>query len=211
MSTTKPSQEENQHISINRDWTSRATAKNARQASTGCMLLLTCFLTGSRAKADDGIVVACEGISCRYIRPPEEDDVTDDNLFRHDLCVPDANGLFGSSQGEEQSVDYFYQVETEPTMTSADRTGVLGEIEISISRTILPELLSEECAPAINVTRMRRKRVPRRRLEVMGVSSNPADKVFDGGACVSATSFGKVKPVLISIVCYRIRDSAMSG
>jgi hypothetical protein len=134
----------------------------------------------SRVQSEDEILVACEGISCRYNEAPKEDDVSgvDDNLFRHDFCIPDVSGLFGSDQGQEQYIEYFYQVETQPTTTIDDLNTLLGKLETSVSRTIMPELFSDQCAP---ISRMRRKREPKRRLEVMGVSSKPPDKVLDGG------------------------------
>ena len=147
------------------------------------MLLLSCFLILSRVQSKDETHIGCDGISCRYNSQPKEEDVSgvDDNLFRHDFCIPDVNGLFGSDQGQEQYIEYFYQVETEPTTTAYDLNLLLGKVEISISRTIMPELFSDQCAP---VSRARRKRAPKRRLEVMGVSSKPPDSVLDGGMFV---------------------------
>jgi hypothetical protein len=185
---------------------------NATRSTACMMLLLTCFLTWSIAQADEipcegiscrgynlepeqvdeekvddeeKVEEKCEGVACRYNQAPKEVDVSgvDDNLFRHDLCVTDVSGLFGSNQGDSQSVDYFYQVETEPTMTTADMNGLLGKIESSITRTILPELFSDQCAPT-SMSRKRQQREPIRRLEVMGVSSIPPDKVLDGGTFV---------------------------
>lgn len=184
-------------------------AINATRTKACTMMLLSCFLTLSIAQAHDipcdgiscrGYNLApqyvdeenfdkeakvdddCEGISCRYNPAPKEADVSgvDDNLFRHDLCALDANGLFGSNQAESQAVDYFYQVETEPTTTTADMNGLLGKIEISMSRTILPELFPDQCAPT-SMSRKRQQREPRQQLEVMGVSTTPDDKVLDEG------------------------------
>lgn len=143
------------------------------------MLFLLCLLILSRVQSED----ECEGVFCRYNGEPNEEDVSgvDDNLFRHDYCIPDVSGLFGSDRGQEQYVEYFYQVETEPMTTTDDLNEILGKIEISISRTIMPELFPDQCAPA---SRKRRKRAPKRRLEVMGVGSKPPDNVLDGGMFV---------------------------
>ena len=88
-----------------------------------------------------------------------------DNLFsREDDCSPDPNGLFGSDQGVEQDLGFYYQVETLPILESAEQVQneILEQVETSVSKTLLPSLFVEECA-VIERTRQKAQ-IPHRRL-----------------------------------------------
>lgn len=106
-----------------------------------------------------------------------------DNLFsREDDCSPDPNGLFGSDQGVEQDLGYYYQIETLPILESAEQVQneILQQVETSVSKTLLPSLFVEECA-VIERTRQRAQ-IPHRRLEEMlGITTLPGDTVLEGG------------------------------
>lgn len=123
-----------------------------------------------------------EGISGRYNQLPNEDDVKGvDNMFVHsEPCTPDASsGLYGSEDPRvSQYLSFYYQVETMPLL---DATTVNNEllipIEDSISRTILPELFAETCAPLAEA-----RSGSRRFLTARGLSTRPADQVLEGGA-----------------------------
>jgi hypothetical protein len=98
-------------------------------------------------------------------------------------CIPEINGIYGSDQGIELPLGFLYQI---ATSANANIEEILGNVESSISRTILPELFADQCAPT---RRSRRGRKPTRRLEVRGVSSLPADKVFIGGTFLEREAF----------------------
>lgn len=128
MSKTRPSQEEDQHN------------KQRLEQQSHCYECETSMkwvqvLTQSRTNADDGIFDACEGVSCQNNRPLHDYVYgMGDNMLKHDLCVPNARGLFGSNRGEDQSVNYF-ETHGEQQAPGKNET---------ISRTILPELFSKE-------------------------------------------------------------------
>lgn len=118
-------------------------------------------------------------LSCRYSDNPDEDNVfgTDEpsSIAEQEPCIPELNGIYGSDQGIELPLGFLYQIETS---ANASIEEILDNVESSISRTILPELFADQCAP---ITRSRHGRKPTRRLEVRGVSSLPADKVLNEG------------------------------
>lgn len=123
-----------------------------------------------------------EGISGRYNQIPSEDNVAGvDNFFAHsEPCTPDASsGLYGSDEtGFSQYVSFYYQVETIPLLDATTvNKELLIPVEDSISRTILPELFAETCAPLAEA-----RSGSRRFLAARGVSTRPADQVLEGGA-----------------------------
>jgi hypothetical protein len=89
--------------------------------------------------------------------------------------------MFGSSEGNEQPLAFYYQVETLPILDRVDDANeeIIGKVETSISKRLLPSLFVEQCA---SIERTAKGKNPRhRRLEMMGLSSKPPDTVLQGG------------------------------
>lgn len=103
-----------------------------------------------------------------------------DNLFsREGGCSPDSSGLFGTDEGNEQDLGFYYQIETIPILERSEeaRGEILDQVETSVSKTLLPSLFLKDCA----VTE-RSRQVPHRRLEEMlGITTLPVDTVLEGG------------------------------
>jgi hypothetical protein len=99
------------------------------------------------------------------------------SIAEQEPCIPELNGIYGSDQGIELPLGFLYQIETS---ANASIEEILGNVETSISRTILPELFADQCA-SITRSREPHERKPTRRLEVRGVSSLPEDKVLNEG------------------------------
>lgn len=106
-----------------------------------------------------------------------------DNIFsKDDNCIPNASGLFGTDQGVEQDLGFYYQVETLPILESVEQAQneILDVVETSVITTLLPSLFVEECAV---IERARQKAlIPHRRLaEMLGITTLPEDTVLEGG------------------------------
>ncbi|MEM7168363.1 MAG: hypothetical protein AAF581_23150, partial [Planctomycetota bacterium] len=71
-----------------------------------------------------------------------------DNLFsRDDECSPDINGMFGSDDGNQVSLEFYYQMETLPLDNAEQQTReILNKVETSVSKTLLPSLFRDTCA-----------------------------------------------------------------
>ena len=109
-----------------------------------------------------------------------------DNVFSRDEgCIPDANGMFGSSQGVAQSLGFYYQVEILPIVDSRDQINneMLGKVESSISKTLLPSLFVEQCA-VTERSRQSNQWQHRKLAEMLGISTLPKDTVLEGGTYV---------------------------
>ncbi len=109
-------------------------------------------------------------------------DGTDNVFSREDDCSPDPNGLFGSDQGVEQDLGFYYQVETLPIIENPQqvKSEILEQVESSVSKTLLPSLFLEECA--VTERTRQRAQIPHRRLEEMlGITTLPNDNVLAGG------------------------------
>jgi hypothetical protein len=108
-----------------------------------------------------------------------------DNIFsKDDNCIPNASGLFGTDQGVEQDLGFYYQVETLPILESVEQAQneILDVVETSVITTLLPSLFVEECAV---IERSRQKAlIPHRRLaEMLGITTLPEDTVLEGVEC----------------------------
>lgn len=106
----------------------------------------------------------------------------EDNIFSRDECSPDVNGMFGSDEGTEQSLEFYYQVETLPLDDAEQATReILDKVETSVSQTLLPSLFSDTCALAAR-SRMSNEEEPHRQLvEMKGITTLPQDTVLQGG------------------------------
>lgn len=116
-----------------------------------------------------------------------------DNVFsRENNCSPDANDLYGSDEGIDQDLGFYYQVETLPILENAEQVqkDILEAVETSVSKTLMPSLLLDDCA----VTGRSRQNfhIQHRRLaEMLGITTLPTDTVLEGGTCKSLFLFDK--------------------
>jgi hypothetical protein len=90
-------------------------------------------------------------------------DVDDTPLITDEYmpCLLDLNGLHGSGAVKEIPLGFLFQIETN---ADADIQEILENVELSISGTVLLELLADQCAPTVH-SRKRRKPTTRRRLD----------------------------------------------
>jgi len=110
-----------------------------------------------------------------------------DNVFsRDDDCNPDVNGLFGSSEGVAQPLGFYYQVETLPLVDGGEQGNeeIIGKVETSISKTLLPSLFLEQCA-LTERSRKPNQWLSRRLAEMLGITTLPRDEVLQGGTSES--------------------------
>lgn len=93
------------------------------------------------------------------------------NVFGMD-CMLNEAGAFGTSVGNPTLIDFAYQLETVPdTSPGADTLDVIvGSLEKAYLDKILPLLF--DC---------RTRRLVRRKLDIVGATTNPPDEIFRDG------------------------------
>lgn len=109
-----------------------------------------------------------------------------DNVFsRDEACLPDANGMFGSTANASQSLNFYYQVEILPIVNGQDQVNkeMLSKVETSVGKTLLPSLFVEQCA-VTERARQPNQWLRRKLAEMVGVSTLPKDTVLEGGMFV---------------------------
>lgn len=90
------------------------------------------------------------------------------------------DGFFGDSNsgGTSSVVTYNYEIEYKP---DADLPAVLNAVEKTVGDVVLPKLFPDACSPGNSTNNTGRKLSPGRRLEVVGFSPQPNEKVVPGG------------------------------
>jgi hypothetical protein len=106
----------------------------------------------------------------------DDDDDDDDNL-----CKADDSGSYGQFGLVDNivRVEYMYEMELTPGTTTEDIDSIiLPSLERTFVNSIIPALFPDRCG------RRQLLHTVRRRLKVIGISSNPADEVIPDGTSV---------------------------
>jgi hypothetical protein len=93
-------------------------------------------------------------------------------------CEPDEQGLFGEEASNAVSVDYTYELVTDPTQNATldEVIGVLGQ---NVLMSMLPTLFSDNCTTAPS-----RRQLANVTYTPMGVSTSDGDAAIDGGKTI---------------------------
>jgi hypothetical protein len=102
-----------------------------------------------------------------------------------DVCVPDSQGVFGSTEGTEEFVEFGYALETAPGATNAQVTAAIQGLEDDIASLVVASLF-EECASS-----RRLQEITHRRLATaVGLSPKPDDVLLSDRNCPSGSGEG---------------------
>jgi hypothetical protein len=102
-----------------------------------------------------------------------------------DVCVPDSQGVFGSTEGTEEFVEFGYALETTPGATNAQVAAAVQGLEDDIGSLVVASLF-EECASS-----RRLQEITHRRLATaVGLSPKPDDVLLSDRNCPSGSGEG---------------------
>lgn len=92
------------------------------------------------------------------------------------LCAPSSDGSYGSTEGKNVVVSFFYEVELSAGVADVEQI-IAGVLEPAFGQVILSTLLPGSCSG-----RQRNlQHQVRRKLQITGISMEPADEIVGGG------------------------------
>jgi hypothetical protein len=100
-----------------------------------------------------------------------------------DICTPDPNGDFGVKAKKEVLVEYFYEIQSDPSVFNPVPGDVIFRIERKVAQAVIRLLFETECATMQRIGNdadFAGKRGLQNQFDVVGLSYKPPDMVIPG-------------------------------